>query len=84
MDFAAAEKIPGVVKVAAMKKRGDEIRWQGDPLVVVVGESEGAVAEGLKAIKVDLRSAAGLRHGRRPGRGRKGRSRQWWRRQHAA
>jgi len=54
MDFTAAEKVPGVVKVAAMKKKGDEIRWQGDPLVVVVGTCEGAVAEGLKAIKLDL------------------------------
>ncbi|HEY2839228.1 MAG TPA: xanthine dehydrogenase family protein molybdopterin-binding subunit [Pirellulales bacterium] len=53
IDLSAAAKIPGVIKVAAMKKPGDEIRWQGDPIAVVVGETEGAVAEGLKAIKLD-------------------------------
>lgn len=53
IDVSAAEKVPGVVKAVAMKKPGNEIRWQGDPIAVVVGETEGAVAEGLKAIKFD-------------------------------
>ncbi len=54
IDFAAAEKIPGVVKCMAMKEPGNEVRWQGDPIAAVAGESEGAVAEGLKAIKVEF------------------------------
>ncbi len=53
LDTAAAEKVPGVVAVRAIKKVGDEIQWQGDLLVCVVGETEGAVAEGLAAIKAD-------------------------------
>ena len=36
-----------------MRKEGDEIRWEGDVIAAVAGESEGAVAEGLKAIKVE-------------------------------
>jgi xanthine dehydrogenase YagR molybdenum-binding subunit len=52
-DSAAAEKVPGVVKVVPMKKVGDEVRWQGDPIACVAGESEGAVAEGLAALKFD-------------------------------
>ena len=35
-----------------MVKPGDEILWQGDLLACVAGENEGAVGEGLKAIKV--------------------------------
>jgi len=53
IDLSAAEKVPGVVKAVAMKEPGNEVRWQGDPIAAVAGESEGAVAEGLKAIKVE-------------------------------
>jgi xanthine dehydrogenase YagR molybdenum-binding subunit len=61
IDLSAAKKVKGVVYVAAMKEFKDmegnavqpEVQWQGDLLAVVAGESEGAVAEGLKAIKVE-------------------------------
>jgi xanthine dehydrogenase YagR molybdenum-binding subunit len=53
IDIAAAEKVKGVVAVRAIKKPGDEIFWQGDLVACVVGETEGAVAEGLAAIKGD-------------------------------
>lgn len=52
-DSSAAEKIRGVVKVVPMKKVGDEVRWQGDLVACVAGESEGAVAEGLAALKIE-------------------------------
>ena len=54
IDLSAAEKVPGVVKAMAMKEPDNEVRWQGDPIAAVAGESEGAVAEGLKAIKVEF------------------------------
>ncbi|MGD9720638.1 MAG: xanthine dehydrogenase family protein molybdopterin-binding subunit [Pirellulales bacterium] len=53
IDIAAAEKIPGVVAVRVLKKAGDEVQWQGELVACVVGETEGAVAEGLGAIKAD-------------------------------
>lgn len=53
IDTSAAENVKGVVAVRAMKKEGDEIFWEGDLIAVVAGESEGAVAEGLAAIKAD-------------------------------
>ncbi len=53
LDLSAAEKVPGVVAVRAMKDADNEIQWQGDLIAVVVGETEGAVAEGLAAIKAD-------------------------------
>ena len=53
IDVAAAEKVKGVVAARAIKKPGDEIQWEGDLVAVVVGENEGAVAEGLAAIKAD-------------------------------
>ncbi len=53
IDTSAAEKVPGVVVARALKKPGNEVRWQGDLLAVVAAESEGAAVEGLKAIKVD-------------------------------
>jgi xanthine dehydrogenase YagR molybdenum-binding subunit len=55
IDVEAAKKVPGVVAAEPMKKAGDEIRWEGDLLAVVAGESEGAVAEGLEAIKKTLK-----------------------------
>jgi xanthine dehydrogenase YagR molybdenum-binding subunit len=53
IDLSGAEKVPGVVKAMAMKVEGNEVRWEGDPIAAVAGESEAAVAEGLKAIKVE-------------------------------
>lgn len=53
IDVSPAEKVPGVVKAVTMKSEGNEVHWQGDPIAAVAGESEGAVAEGLKAIKVE-------------------------------
>jgi xanthine dehydrogenase YagR molybdenum-binding subunit len=53
IDVSAAKKVPGVVHVAEMKNAGSEIQWEGDLVAVVAGETEGAVAEGLQAIKVE-------------------------------
>src|SRR5262249_7988478 len=53
IDLSAAQKVKGVHAVQAIKKPGDEIQWQGELVAVVVGETEGAVAEGLAAIKAD-------------------------------
>lgn len=53
IDVSPAEKVAGVVKAVATKEAGNEIRWQGDIVACVVGESLGAVAEGLKAVKVE-------------------------------
>ncbi len=50
LDLSKAEQVSGVVAVREMKKVGDEIQWQGDLIAVVVGETEGAVAEGLAAV----------------------------------
>lgn len=51
IDLSAAKQVPGVVSVVAMKEPGNEIRWQGDLIACVAAETEGACAEGLKAIQ---------------------------------
>ncbi|MFN0018337.1 MAG: xanthine dehydrogenase family protein molybdopterin-binding subunit [Pirellulaceae bacterium] len=59
IDTAAAEKLPGVVKIEVLRPEGMgdkkdwEIEWQGELLAVVAAESEGAAAEGVAAIKVE-------------------------------
>lgn len=53
IDLSPAKKVQGVRAVKALKKKGDEILWQGDLIACVVGDTEGAVAEGLKAIQVE-------------------------------
>jgi xanthine dehydrogenase YagR molybdenum-binding subunit len=53
LDLSAAEKVKGVVAARKMKDVGDEIQWQGDTMAVVVGTTEGAVAEGLAAIRAE-------------------------------
>ncbi len=50
LDLSAASDVPGVVSVKALKEVGNEIRWEGDLIAVVAGETEGAVAEGLAAL----------------------------------
>ena len=55
IDTKAAAKVPGVVHIHVFDhaKAGSEISWQGELLVVVAAESEGAAAEGVSKIKVD-------------------------------
>ncbi len=53
INLEEAKSIPGVKSVHALKKVGDEIRWQGDLIAAVAAETEGAAAEGLAAVKVD-------------------------------
>jgi xanthine dehydrogenase YagR molybdenum-binding subunit len=53
IDTSAAEKVKGVHVARAIEKPMDEVLWQGDLIAVVVGDTEGAVAEGLAAIKAD-------------------------------
>jgi xanthine dehydrogenase YagR molybdenum-binding subunit len=53
IDVSPAKKVAGVVEAQAIKQAGAECNWHGDLVAVVVGETEGAVAEGLAAIKID-------------------------------
>ena len=56
IDVSGAEKTPGVVYVEIFDhaKPGAEIEWEGELLVVVAAESEGAAREGVSKIKLDL------------------------------
>ncbi|MBI1901239.1 MAG: xanthine dehydrogenase family protein molybdopterin-binding subunit [Planctomycetia bacterium] len=51
IDVSPALQVPGVVAARALKNVGAQVNWEGDLVAVVVGETEGAVAEGLKEIK---------------------------------
>ena len=55
IDTTAAEKTPGVVHVHVFDhaKPGSEIQWEGELLVTIAAESEGAAAEGVSKIKID-------------------------------
>lgn len=55
VDTSAAEKTEGVVHVHVFDhaKPGSEIQWQGELLVVVAAENEGAAAEGVSKIKIE-------------------------------
>lgn len=53
IDTSAAEKVPGVVHVSVLKKPGNEIRWEGDLVAIVTGETEGAAAEGAAAVVIN-------------------------------
>jgi xanthine dehydrogenase YagR molybdenum-binding subunit len=53
IDTSEAEKAPRVHAVKAMKKEGDEIRWQGDEIVIVAAETEAAAAAALELVKVE-------------------------------
>lgn len=53
LDLDPAKKVPGVVEVMALKKAGDRVEFQGDILVVVAAESEGAAREGVAACKLE-------------------------------
>jgi xanthine dehydrogenase YagR molybdenum-binding subunit len=55
IDSAAAEKVPGVVHVHVLEhaQPGSEISWQGELLVIISAETEGAAAEGVDALKLE-------------------------------
>jgi xanthine dehydrogenase YagR molybdenum-binding subunit len=53
IDVAPAQKVVGVVHAEPLRKSGDEIGFQGDLLVVIAAESEGAAREGVAAVKVE-------------------------------
>jgi xanthine dehydrogenase YagR molybdenum-binding subunit len=53
IDVAPALAVAGVVEAMPLKKSGDKIEFQGDILVVVAAESEGAAREGVAACKVE-------------------------------
>jgi xanthine dehydrogenase YagR molybdenum-binding subunit len=53
IDVAPALKVPGVVHAEPLRQSGNEIEWEGELLAVIAAESEGAAAEGVKAIKVE-------------------------------
>ncbi|HUE72230.1 MAG TPA: xanthine dehydrogenase family protein molybdopterin-binding subunit [Pirellulaceae bacterium] len=54
----AAKKVPGVVHVEILRQAGAEIEWEGELLAVVAAESEGAAAEGVKAMRDALKYEA--------------------------
>ncbi len=54
IDLEPAKKVAGVVEVHPLKKAGDKIEFQGDLIVVVAAENEGAAAEGVKAVKIEF------------------------------
>lgn len=53
LDIEAAKKVPGVAGVYTFKEAGAEVNFQGDLIACVAGETEGAIGEGLAAIKVE-------------------------------
>ena len=55
IDTSAAEKTPGVVHVEVFEhaEPGSEINWQGELLVVVAAETEGAAVEGVSKLKLE-------------------------------
>jgi len=53
IDVAPALKIAGVVEAKPLKKSGDKIDFQGDLIVIVAAETEGAAREGVNAVKVE-------------------------------
>src|SRR5262245_46889807 len=54
IDVAPALQVPGVVEALPLKKSGDKVEFQGDIIVVVAAESEGAAREGIAACKVEF------------------------------
>jgi xanthine dehydrogenase YagR molybdenum-binding subunit len=53
IDMSAAEKMPGVRAVTAMRKAGDEINWAGADVVAVAAVDEPAAEDAIRAIKVE-------------------------------
>lgn len=53
IDVAPALAVAGVVEAMPLKKSGDKVEFQGDLIVVVAAESEGAAREGIAACKVE-------------------------------
>ena len=55
IDSAATLKVSGVVHVEVLEhaQPGSEINWQGELLVIVAAETEGAAAEGVDALNVE-------------------------------
>lgn len=53
IDVTAAEKTPGVVYIDRLKEEGAEIEWEGELILAVAAESEGAAAEGVSKVKID-------------------------------
>jgi xanthine dehydrogenase YagR molybdenum-binding subunit len=53
IDVAPALKVAGVVEAMPLKKSGDKVEFQGDIIVVVAAESEGAAREGVAACKIE-------------------------------
>ncbi|QDU37829.1 Xanthine dehydrogenase molybdenum-binding subunit [Maioricimonas rarisocia] len=55
LDVSAAKKVPGVrgVYVFPRREAGYEIKYEGEPLVAVAGDNDGAISDGLEAIRVE-------------------------------
>ncbi len=56
LDISAASSVPGVVHVHVFDhaQPDREIEWEGELLVVVAAESEGAAREGLSKVKLEV------------------------------
>ena len=59
IDVAPALAVAGVVEAMPLKKSGDKVEFQGDLIVVVAAESEGAAREGVAACKVEYEQQPG-------------------------
>src|SRR5262245_5122636 len=53
VDIDAAEKLPGVKAVLALKKKNDNVLFHGDEVAAVAAESEEIAEEALRHIKVE-------------------------------
>ena len=51
LDAAKAERLPGIKAVQTMRREGQEFRYHGDYLAVVVGETESQARDGARAIE---------------------------------
>jgi len=56
IDISAAQKVPGVVEVMPLKKVDDKVEFQGDLLIVVAAESEGAAPKGSRLARLNTSS----------------------------
>ena len=52
IDLSAAQKMPGVTAVRAIKKAGDEIQWAGTELVSIAATSEAVAGDAVRAVAI--------------------------------
>ena len=53
LDISAAKKVKGVQAVEIIRNVGNELKWDGTPIVAVAAERIEQAADGIRAIKVE-------------------------------